>query len=181
MTPSMTTTALPPVARRGARRLLLAAGALLVTACGSAVPVSGLTASAPRTPCVSAIPANEKDSFEAAVNLITAPSGLKYADIRIGCGAPVQKGHQVTVQYTGWLTDGTQFDTSRAQGRTPFTFLVGANEVIPGFEDGLYGMRVGGKRRVVMPPSMAYGSQGRAPVIPPNATLVVDVEVTGVQ
>ncbi|HYL70348.1 MAG TPA: FKBP-type peptidyl-prolyl cis-trans isomerase [Candidatus Dormibacteraeota bacterium] len=177
----MSATAQPAAARRGVRGLLLAAGALLVTACGSAVPVSGLTASAPRTPCASAIPANEKDSFEEAVTLTTAPSGLKYGDIRIGCGAAVQRGRQVTVQYTGWLTDGTQFDTSRAQGRTPFTFLVGANEVIPGFEDGLYGMHVGGKRRVVMPPAMAYGSQGRASVIPPNATLVVDVEVTGVQ
>ncbi|MBV9100896.1 MAG: FKBP-type peptidyl-prolyl cis-trans isomerase [Candidatus Dormibacteraeota bacterium] len=163
------------------RALLVGAAMLTLAACGSAVPVTGLTAAAPRTPCAAAIPQNEKDSFDEQVTLITAPSGLKYADIRVGCGAPVQKGHQVTVQYTGWLMDGTQFDTSRAQGRMPFTFLVGASEVIPGFEDGIYGMHVGGKRRVVMPPAMAYGSQGRAPVIPPNATLVVDVEVIAVQ
>lgn len=160
--------------------LVLGAGTLALAAC-SAVPVTGLTAAVPHTPCAGGIPPNERDSFEEQVTLTTAPSGLQYGDIRIGCGAAVQKGHQVTVQYTGWLADGTQFDTSRAQGRTPFTFLVGANEVIPGFEDGLYGMHVGGKRRVVMPPAMAYGSQGRSPVIPPNATLVVDVELIAVQ
>ena len=106
-------------------------------------------------------------------------------DIRVGTGAEATTGRNVAVNYTGWLynpsgTDGKgqQFDTSA--GRAPFTFVVGSSQVIPGFSQGVQGMRVGGFRRVVLPPSLAYGAAGNGP-IPPNATLVFDIELVAVQ
>ena len=106
-------------------------------------------------------------------------------DIRVGTGTEATTGRNVAVNYTGWLynpsgTDGKgqQFDTSA--GRAPLTFVVGSNQVIPGFSQGVQGMRVGGFRRVVLPPSLAYGATGNGP-IPPNATLVFDIELVAVQ
>ena len=163
-------------ARRALRSVSLvivgAATPALIAACGSAVPVTSRCATPGAT--------SQTDSFNEQVPLTTAPSGLKYGDLRIGCGPLVQLNHTVTVEYTGWLGDGSLFDSSRRPGRQAFTFLVGANEVIPGFEDGLLGMHVGGKRRLVLPPRLGYGTRGRPPVIPPNSTLVFDVEVTKV-
>ncbi len=107
-------------------------------------------------------------------------------DLRPGTGAEAIAGKRVTVNYTGWLYDaaqgdqkGRQFDTS--VGKEPFMFVLGSGQVIRGWEQGLVGMRVGGLRRLVIPPSLAYGSAGAAGVIPPNATLVFDVEMLDVQ
>ena len=161
-----------------ARATAAVAAVGIVAGCGSAVPVTGLAKAATPT-CATPGPASRTDSFAQQVTLITAKSGLKYGDIRVGCGAPVQTGQRVSIQYTGWLASGTVFDTSRQPGRTAFTFLLGGNQVIPGLEDGLRGMRVGGHRRLVLPPSLAYGFAGRPPVIPPKATLTIDVEVLG--
>lgn len=106
------------------------------------------------------------------------PGGLEVIDLKVGSGAMAEPGREVAMHYTGWLTNGTKFDSSLDRG-TPLTFPLGANppRVIRGWEEGLKGMRVGGKRKLVIPPSMAYGEQGYPPVIPPNSTLVFEVEL----
>ena len=108
----------------------------------------------------------------------TTASGVQYWDIVPGTGATAVSGKNVTVNYTGWLTSGKQFDTSI--GKRPFQFKLGAGQVIQGWDDGVAGMKVGGKRQLRIPPNLAYGSQGVSGVIPPNATLVFDVELLAV-
>jgi FKBP-type peptidyl-prolyl cis-trans isomerase len=105
-------------------------------------------------------------------------------DVRVGTGADATTGRRVTVNYTGWIYDpsgpdnkGTQFDSSLTAGRQPFPFTLGTGAVIRGFDQGVTGMKVGGLRRVVIPPDLAYGSAGSGGVIPPNATLVFDIEL----
>lgn len=108
--------------------------------------------------------------------LVTTDSGLQYADIVEGTGAMPQAGQRVTVHYTGTLEDGTKFDSSRDRGR-PFTFQIGVGQVIKGWDEGVATMRVGGQRKLVIPSELGYGSRGAGGVIPPNATLVFDVEL----
>jgi len=110
---------------------------------------------------------------------ITTASGLKYQDLVIGTGAEATVGHTVRVHYTGWLTDGTKFDSSLDRGQ-PIEFPLGTSGIIRGWNEGLTGMKVGGKRKLTIPPDLGYGAEGRPPVIPPNATLVFDVELVGV-
>lgn len=107
----------------------------------------------------------------------TAASGLRYMDEVIGDGAALQAGQSVAVHYTGWLTDGTKFDSSRDRGQ-PFRFPLGAGRVIKGWDEGVASMNVGGKRRLIVPPALGYGAGGTGP-IPPNATLIFDVEALG--
>lgn len=109
-----------------------------------------------------------------------APSGLRYLDEVVGTGATVQKGQSASVHYTGWLTTGQKFDSSRDRGQ-PFAFPVGAGRVIAGWDEGVAGMKVGGKRRLILPPALGYGAQGAPGAIPPNATLIFDVEVLAAQ
>ena len=109
-----------------------------------------------------------------------APSGLWYADLAPGQGDSAVPGRTVTVHYTGWLPDGTKFDSSRDRGE-PFAFTLGAGQVISGWDEGVKGMKVGGRRKLVLPPQLAYGDGGAPPTIPPHATLVFDVEVLKVQ
>lgn len=106
-------------------------------------------------------------------------SGVQYWDITAGTGATAVAGKKVTVNYTGWLTNGKQFDSSI--GKQPFTFNLGAGQVIKGWDDGVAGMKVGGKRQLKIPPSLGYGSQGAGGVIPPNATLIFDVQLLDVK
>lgn len=108
-------------------------------------------------------------------------SGLKYYELKVGDGAMAEPGMTAFVDYTGWLTDGTQFDTS--VGKQPYPFQLGATprQVIQGWEEGVKGMRIGGKRKLVVPPDMAYGDRGYPGAIPPNATLVFDVELKNVR
>jgi FKBP-type peptidyl-prolyl cis-trans isomerase len=125
------------------------------------------------------------DGFAAALGVDTTtmtrlPSGLKYQDVKPGEGSEAVAGRSVTVHYTGWLPDGKKFDSSRDHGQ-PFTFTVGAGQVIAGWDQGVEGMRVGGRRKLVIPPDLGYGAAGAPPDIPPAATLVFDVEVLEVK
>ena len=107
-------------------------------------------------------------------------SGLEYWDIKVGTGAVAVAGHHVKVDYTGWLTDGKKFDSSVGTGR-PFDFLLGGGQVIKGWDEGVAGMKVGGKRQLRIPPDLAYGAKGYPGAIPPNATLIFDVQLVDVK
>lgn len=120
--------------------------------------------------------ASETPSPMSDETLITMDSGLQYVDLVEGTGAMPQSGQRVTVHYTGTLEDGTKFDSSRDRGR-PFTFQIGVGQVIKGWDEGVATMRVGGQRKLVIPSDLGYGSRGAGGVIPPNATLIFDVEL----
>lgn len=146
--------------------LLACALPLLAAACGSDSPTS-----------------IEDTEFAPALGvdlsaMTRTESGLYYRDITVGTGAVAQNGRTVSVYYQGWLASGTRFD-GRTSG-APFPFRLGTGEVIRGWDQGVLGMRVGGKRQLVIPPALAYGSEGRGS-IPPNAVLVFEVEVRAVQ
>jgi FKBP-type peptidyl-prolyl cis-trans isomerase len=111
---------------------------------------------------------------------VKTESGLQYWDIRVGNGDVAKEGSHVRVHYTGWLTTGKKFDSSVDAG-TPFDFTIGNGEVIKGWEEGVAGMKVGGKRQLRIPPGLAYGAKGYPPVIPPNSTLIFDIKLLGVQ
>ena len=110
----------------------------------------------------------------------TTASGLKYEDVKQGTGEVATAGKNVSVHYTGWLTDGKKFDSSKDRGQ-PFEFPLGGGRVIKGWDEGVQGMKVGGVRKLTIPASLGYGSRGAGGVIPPDATLVFEVELLGVR
>lgn len=110
----------------------------------------------------------------------TTPSGLQYDDLLVGQGAVAQAGQFVTVHYTGWLTNGRKFDSSLDRG-DPFSFHLGQGQVIAGWDEGVQGMQIGGKRKLTIPPDLGYGRYGAGGVIPPDATLVFEVELLEVE
>ncbi len=107
---------------------------------------------------------------------ITTASGLIIEDLVTGEGAEAAAGQEVTVHYTGWLTDGKKFDSSKDRD-DPFVFPLGGGRVIRGWDEGVQGMKIGGKRKLTIPPALGYGARGAGGVIPPNATLVFEVEL----
>ncbi|MBA3824135.1 MAG: FKBP-type peptidyl-prolyl cis-trans isomerase [Ktedonobacterales bacterium] len=107
------------------------------------------------------------------------PSGLQFIDVVVGDGAEARNGQKVAVHYTGWLKNGTKFDSSRDRGK-PFPFKLGNGDVIKGWDLGVAGMKVGGQRRLIIPADLGYGAGGYPPVIPPKATLTFDVELLSV-
>jgi FKBP-type peptidyl-prolyl cis-trans isomerase len=111
---------------------------------------------------------------------VTMPSGLKYIDQVVGTGDVAVAGKTANVHYTGWLENGKKFDSSVDRGQ-PFSFPLGAGRVIKGWDEGVQGMKVGGKRKLTIPSELGYGSRGAGGVIPPNATLIFDVELLGVR
>jgi peptidylprolyl isomerase len=171
------------------RQLLLAVAAcLLVAGCGYADPgttasnggVAGTDVPTPTpspSPIVSSSPGADDFNAGKGLPVVTLPDGLKYIDLVAGTGAQPAKGDTISVQYTGWLsTGGAPFDSSRSSG-TPATFQIGVGAVIPGWDEAVITMKVGGKRKLILPPDLGYGAQGQPPAIPPNSTLVFAVEL----
>ena len=180
-------------------KALLLAGALLAAApgCGSkgtdtgstpsastdtSAPAAATTPNAPAPPSAdtSRTPATTKIGGK-TVTLKATPSGLQYYDIKVGTGAAPASGQTVAVQYVGALPDGTKFDSSYDHGPDPFEFPVGGGAVIKGWDEGVGAMKVGGKRRLVIPAELAYGASSPSPNIPPNSTLVFDVELVAIK
>jgi FKBP-type peptidyl-prolyl cis-trans isomerase len=144
------------------RRSSVALFALFLLACGGDVEPKGSAAAS---------------GFEIdSAALTKTASGLQYEDVTTGTGPEATPGQTAVVHYTGWLTDGTKFDSSRDRGQ-PFSFPLGGGQVIAGWDEGVAGMKVGGRRKLVIPSDLGYGPQGSPPVIPPAATLVFDVEL----
>lgn len=110
---------------------------------------------------------------------VTTDSGLTIDDIIVGEGAVAEAGQYVSVHYTGWLVDGMKFDSSKDR-HEPFEFGLGQHQVIAGWDEGVQGMKVGGKRKLTIPPELGYGARGAGSVIPPNSTLVFEVELLGI-
>ncbi len=155
--------------------IALVAGAALLVACGGNAAKGTPSPAAKAT----AVPTGGGPPPVSAQPTVTA-SGLQIIEVQVGTGAAAQKGQTVSVQYTGWLADGTKFDSSLDRGQ-PLSFVLGAGQMIAGFDEGVAGMKVGGKRRLIIPANLAYGSQGRPPVIPPNAELTFDIQLVSAQ
>jgi len=126
-------------------------------------------------------PQKENGSSDSNMNKeIVTENGLKIQDIKTGDGGEAENGNTVTAHYTGMLLDGTKFDSSLDRG-TPFSFQLGSGQVIAGWDRGVLGMKAGGKRKLTIPPDLAYGEQGIPGAIPPNATLIFEIELLSVQ
>jgi FKBP-type peptidyl-prolyl cis-trans isomerase len=127
-----------------------------------------------------AVGASAADDKADETKIITTDSGLKYSDLKVGTGDKAKKGDTVEVHYTGWLKNGKKFQSSRDLGK-PYSFQLGAGRVIKGWDEGVAGMKVGGKRTLIIPPNMGYGSRGAGSDIPPNSTLLFEVELLDVR
>jgi FKBP-type peptidyl-prolyl cis-trans isomerase len=134
----------------------------------------------PKDVVAESTPVEENVATSSSKPMENNTSGLKIEDLVVGTGAEAVAGKTISVHYTGTLTDGTKFDSSKDRGE-PFEFTLGAGQVIQGWDKGFAGMKVGGKRKLTIPPEMGYGSQGAGGVIPPNATLIFEVELLGVK
>jgi len=125
------------------------------------------------------MPFTEIDKQGKDMSSVTTDSGLIIEDIVVGEGAVAEAGQQVSVHYTGWLLDGTKFDSSKDRN-DPFDFGLGRRQVIAGWDEGVQGMKIGGTRKLTIPSQLGYGARGAGGLIPPNATLVFEVELLGI-
>ena len=153
------------------RTLSVVVGALVILISGCAKQEE--------SPVKETAPASAPVKAAAPAQPVAEVTELKMEDAKVGTGAVAEAGKRVTVHYTGWLTNGTKFDSSKDHGQ-PFTFQLGAGQVIKGWDQGVAGMKVGGQRKLTIPPTLGYGANGAGGVIPPNATLVFEVELLGV-
>ncbi|MBI5167969.1 MAG: FKBP-type peptidyl-prolyl cis-trans isomerase [Candidatus Eisenbacteria bacterium] len=162
--------------------LALVAALALAGCAGSNGPGSSASGDSAAAPAAAAPPAATAPATTTAPGgkVHKLASGLIYEDLVVGNGTMADPGLTVSVHYTGWLTDGTKFDSSLDRG-SPFAFTLGAGQVIRGWDEGVKGMRIGGKRKLTIPPDLGYGSAGAGGVIPPNATLVFEVQLLGVK
>lgn len=150
---------------------------LALSGCGTLVAVSSEITPRPAA-CFTARPDSASDSFSTPVTLQAGASGIQFADIRVGCGKVASASSTANVQFTVWLTDGTQVVTTRGQGAAANPLDLGNAQTLEFWRVGVPGMRVGGTRRLVVPPALAFGAAGNSSAnVPPNATLVVDVEL----
>jgi FKBP-type peptidyl-prolyl cis-trans isomerase len=131
-------------------------------------------------PKIQAVRPNTNAPTKVTGDGVKTESGLQYWDIKLGLGPLAKTGDHVKVHYTGWLTTGKKFDSS-VDANQPFDFTLGQSEVIKGWDEGVAGMKVGGKRQLRIPPELAYGEAGHPPQIPPNATLIFDVQLLSVK
>ena len=160
----------------------------IITVCGLFLIVASLFGGGEKTNAIAAEtnpPAITQTINQEIISMdldqaVATDSGLKYIDIVEGNGESPQKGQKVTVHYTGTLTDGKKFDSSKDRNQ-PFTFTIGVGQVIKGWDEGVASMKVGGQRTLIIPPELGYGARGAGGVIPPNATLLFDVELLGVK
>lgn len=143
---------------------ILLLGFILIIGCGSSINS----------------PIQETPQQIAQTQYTTTTRGVLYHDITVGTGTLTQPGRLLTVHYTGWLTTGPKFDSSLDRKET-FQFVLGAGRVIPGWEEGVSGMRIGGHRQLIIPPALAYGESGSGTTIPPNATLIFEIELVNIQ
>jgi FKBP-type peptidyl-prolyl cis-trans isomerase FkpA len=158
-------------------RAHLSGALLFLVACGAPAPEEPVVISNTPATIAEATFAESLDIDIADYRL--TESGLYWRDLKVGDGAEVQAGQTLSVHYDGYLPDGTLFESSRSG--SPITFTVGVRQVIDGWDQGLLGMRVGGDRRLIIPPALGYGATGSAPAIPPNATLIFTVTVVDAQ
>ena len=167
------------MAKRFPKSLSALFGVMIVAAVASAAWAASPTPTPAPAGAVNTSHSNIKNNAAAKAaepKLITTKSGLKYADLEVGTGTEVKSGMLVLVDYEGRLASGEKFDSSYDR-REPFSFKIGAGQVIQGWEEGVIGMKVGGKRKLVIPPDLGYGEAGAPPRIPPNATLTFEVKV----
>jgi len=163
------------------RRLVLAGMLLAVLSSGTMVQIFSNANAAPsnNTPAPTGMASNEIDK-ESGKPVITTASGLKYVELVVGTGAAAKAGDHVFMNYVGKLSDGTVFDASAKHGG-PFDFVLGTGSVIKGWDEGVAGIKIGGKRKLIIPPQLGYGMQGAGGVIPPNATLTFETELVSIK
>lgn len=160
------------------RRLIFAGMLFTVLSFGTISQIFSTPAQAQTNAAASSKPSAEIDK-ETGKPIVTTPSGLKYVDLVVGKGADVKTGDHVSVNYLGKLLDGTKFDASADHGGT-FDYVQGVTSLISGWTEGTSTMKVGGKRKLIIPPQLGYGMQGAGDAVPPNATLVFEIELVAI-
>ena len=190
--PTAQPTATPRAATATPARTATTAASTTASTTPATASATSAAAATPATPPAAAVPTTPTAATASGINanapgipplngdVQRTPTGLGILDEVVGTGATPAVGQTVNVQYTGWLTNGQKFDSSRDRNQA-FSFVLGRGQVIAGWDEGLATMKVGGKRRLVIPPALGYGARGAPGAIPPNATLIFDVELVGVR